>query len=80
MPLVKEIFNTYMIYKSLHQIQKYLLNKHNIKWSLSTVKYILGNPIYCRSDENVINYLNSKNIPVYGEPNGCGFITYNSRP
>ena len=35
---------------------------------------------YCRSDENVINYLNSKNIPVYGEPNGCGFITYNSRP
>lgn len=69
-----------MIYKSLHQIQKYLLNKHNIKWSLSTVKHIFGNHIYCRSDENVINYLNSKNIPVYGEPNGCGFITYNSRP
>lgn len=78
--LVEEIFNTYIFYKSLHQVQKYLLNKHNIKWALSTVKYILSNPIYCKSDENVLNYLNSRNITVYGEPNGCGFITYNVRP
>ena len=77
---VKDIYNTYLNVGSMHQVQKWLYDEHDIKWSLSTVKYILSNPIYCKSDDKVINYLKMKNITVYGTANGNGFISYGSRP
>lgn len=77
---VKDIYSTYLSVGSMHQVQKWLYDEHDIKWSLSTVKYILSNPIYCKSDDKVINYFKMKNIIVYGPANGKGFISYGSRP
>lgn len=77
---VKDIFNSYLKFKSLHKVQIWLYETSDIKWSLSTVRYILSNPIYCCSNSKVIDYLSSKNITVYGTPNGKGFISYGSRP
>ena len=78
--LVTSIFKSYLKYRSLHKVQKRLLFEHNIKWSLSTVKYILSSPIYCKSSSEVVDYFAAKNIPVYQDPNSCGFITYGTRP
>ena len=51
--LVNHIFNKYLDSQSLHKIQKWIYDEHNIKWSLSTVKYILSNPIYCKKHKKI---------------------------
>lgn len=77
--IILSIYNRYLELGSLHKVQQWLLSEHNIKWSLSTVKYILSSPVYCISDEYSYKYL-SNQYKVYGEPDGhSGYITYDNR-
>lgn len=78
--LVPLVYSYYLKSESIHQTQKYVYNEFGIKWAMSTVSYILKSPIYCKSDSRIIDYLRLHGNTVYGEPNGCGIITYNSRP
>lgn len=77
--LVESIFTYYLKTQSMHQVQKWLYT-NDIKWNLSTIKYILTSPVYVKANENVINYLKN-----FGEVFGnCdilhGLISYNRRP
>ncbi|WP_321833440.1 recombinase family protein [Clostridium butyricum] len=77
--LIIDIYNKYLELGSLHKIQKWLLLEHNIKYSLSTVKYILSSPVYCIADDDSFKYL-SNQYTIYGKPDGySGYITYDNR-
>lgn len=83
--LVKLIFNKYLEKKSLSQVVKYLLS-HNIKtklnndWTKTNVISILNNPVYVKTTEEVIKYLNAKGIETLGVPDNIhGMISYNKR-
>lgn len=76
--VIIDIYDKYLDLGSLHKVQKWLLEDKQIKWCLSTIKYILSSPVYCISDEDSYKYLSST-CTVYGKPNGCGYITYDNR-
>jgi len=84
--LVKEIYNKFLLYKSLTAVERYLI-ENDIKtkkgkiFSRNAIKMILKNPIYSTADKNMLMYLNSKGYSIYAEPedfNGRnGIIAYN---
>ena len=81
--VVKLIYETYLKEGSLHKTEVYF-TQNNIKSTSgillekSSLKVILKNPIYVKSDEEVINYLNRNSWNVYGEPDGkSGLLSYN---
>ena len=80
--LVKEIYTLYLDLKSATQVSK-ILAKKGIKGkqdgflNSGRILDILENPAYVISDDKVHNYLKSKKINVFGEPNGCGYLSYN---
>ena len=76
--VIIDIYNKYLELGSLHKVQKWLLEDMQIKWCLSTIKYILSSPVYCISDDTSFKYLSSI-CTVYGNPNGCGYISYDNR-
>lgn len=83
--LVKLIFEKYLKYKSLSQVEKYLL-QNNIKTKRGKdfvkmkIKTILNNPAYVKATKEVFDYLEEKGITVIGEPNGKqGLLLYNKR-
>lgn len=76
--VILEIYDKYLELGSLHKVQKWLLEDKDIKWCLSTIKYILSSPVYCTSDDDSFKYLSSI-CTVYGKPNGCGYISYDNR-
>lgn len=81
--LVKLIYSTYLKEGSLHKTEVYF-TQNNIKSSKgillekTSLKVILQNPIYVKSTEEVIKYLDDNEWNVYGEPDGIsGLLSYN---
>lgn len=83
--LVKLIFTKYWELKSLSQVEKYMLQnniktRHNKDWSKTTIKNILINPVYVKSDISVFNYLKSIGANVYGNADSIhGILIYKKR-
>ncbi|MGN9161269.1 recombinase family protein [Clostridium sulfidigenes] len=82
--LVKDIYNKYLEKKSLSQVGKWSLT-HNFKGKnggdldKSAINAILQNPVYVKSNDNVMQYLTNKNYEVCGNPNGNGLLRYGSK-
>jgi site-specific DNA recombinase len=83
--LVRLIYTKYLELKSLSRVEKYMLS-NNIKtkngndWSKNTLKGILTNPVYVKTDEDVTNYLKSQGANIFGEADGIhGILIYSKR-
>ena len=81
--LVKLIYDTYLKEGSLHKTEVYF-TQNNIKSKKGTLlektslKVILQNPIYVKSTEKVLDYLDKDGWNVYGTPDGeSGILSYN---
>ena len=84
--IVKLIFEKYLEFKSLTQVETYLLQRHiNTKngthFTRFTIRILLSNPVYATADEAVFNYFDINNYDVYSsrdEFNGTkGVMAYN---
>jgi site-specific DNA recombinase len=83
--IVKLIFDMYLDKKSISQVVQ-CLNTKAIKtrmdnaFSKATISGILTNPVYVRTNSNVFEFLNNKNIETLGTPDGIhGMLSYNKR-
>jgi len=81
--LVKIIFETYLKQGSIHQTEKYLM-KNNIVpvsgkyFALATLHKVLKNPLYVKSSDDILKYLDDDGINIYGTPDGIhGILQYN---
>ncbi|WP_300859810.1 recombinase family protein [uncultured Clostridium sp.] len=80
---VKLIYNTYLNVGSLSGTVNYLIqnnikNKKGSFYDMSSLRKILENPVYCRVDQNVIDFLHNQNLQIFGEPDGIhSFLSYN---
>lgn len=77
--IILEVFNLYLKEQSQHKVSK-ILKEKGIDISRSSIKDMLVNPVYVKSDYKVVDYFKNNNIDVFKEPNGCGFLSYNRRP
>lgn len=82
--LVKSFFESYLKLGSLSKLQKHLIinsinTKRNVAWDVKALQLLLRNPVYVKSSELVISYLESKGATVFGEPNGNGILSYNKK-
>ncbi|MEY8002009.1 recombinase family protein, partial [Clostridium sp. Mt-5] len=83
MSLVKLLYKKYLELGSLHKLEVYatqneLKSNNGIVFEKSTLKIILQNPIYVKSNIDVINYLESNGWKVYGESDNLhSLLTYN---
>lgn len=80
--IVKEIYSLYLNLQSATQVAKTLAKrgingKRDGFLNSGRILDILQNPVYVISDDKVHEYLKSKKINVFGEPNGCGYLSYN---
>lgn len=79
---VKIIYEKYLEFQSINKVYKFLFT-NNIKtklgadWNKKKVQLILRNPIYVKSNDKVLNYLNGLGMNVAGIANGNGILTYN---
>ena len=75
--IIKLMFDKYLELGSLYATQKYLLD-NGIKTltTRSSLGKILRNPVYCKSDERVSDYLLNKGFEVVGKANKKGYMTY----
>lgn len=83
---VKLIFDKYLEYKSISQVNKYLLQNSIPKknggsiWQKRGVSDILTNPVYVKANNEIFDYLAGLGIAVVGNPNGKhGLLTYNKK-
>lgn len=83
---VKLIFDKYLEFKSLTQVETYLLQHHittknGSNFTRFTIKTILCNPVYAIADEMILNYFNVNKYDIYSSPeefNGMqGIMAYN---
>lgn len=86
MNIVKLIFEKYLEFKSLTQVETYLLQHHittknGTNFTRFTIRTMLSNPVYAIADEAVFNYFDINNYDVYAshdEFNGTkGVMAYN---
>lgn len=82
--IIKLIYNKYLELGSITQVVSYMFTtsytgKRNKEFSSSTISKILRNPIYVKSNDNVLSYLSNKGMNVCGNANGCGILTYNKK-
>lgn len=82
---VKHLFQKYLEFKSLTKLETFML-QNNIKtkrgsnFSKSNLRIILTNPVYVKSTNEVMEYLQNKGITTCGVPNGSsGILTYNKQ-
>lgn len=81
MKIVKAIYDKYLQDQSISQVSKWALS-NNLKGKnggnidKSAVNVILQNPVYVKSDESVLSYLESEGFEVCGNPNGNGILRY----
>lgn len=47
---------------------------------IKTIANIINNPVYCTSDELSERYLRTLGYEIFGELDGCGYLSYNKRP
>lgn len=81
--LVKLIYETYLKEGSLHKTEVWF-TQHNVKSNTgillekTSLKLILQNPVYVKSSDDVIEYMESSGWNVYGNPDGIhGLLSYN---
>lgn len=79
--LVKLIYKKYIEEKSLSQVSKwsltnYLKGKNGGNLDKSGINAILQNPVYVKSNNDVLKYLANEGYEVCGEPNGNGLLRY----
>lgn len=80
---VKLIYSTYLNVGSLSRTVTYLMqnnikNKKGSFYDMSSLRKILENPVYCRVDQNVIDFLRNQKLQILGEPDGIhSFLSYN---
>lgn len=84
MSLVKIIYDKYIELGSINQVVAYLQegkykSKRDKYFTASTISKILSNPVYVKSDNNVLEYLRNKGMLVTGDKEGYGILTYNKR-
>lgn len=82
--LVKTIYRKFLELGSIHQAtvflqQNRLCGKRGKLLSPSAVSKILTNPAYVKSNDNVLDYLRSIDIQVFGKKDSYGILTYNKR-
>lgn len=83
MNTVKFLYNKYIELGSLHKLEVYaseneIKSKKGIIFEKSTLKIILQNPIYVKSNNAVIDYLKSNGWKVYGKADNLhSLLTYN---
>lgn len=83
--LIKLIYRKYLEYKSISQVEKYLLTnsiktKENLDWTKSGISSVLKNPVYVKANYDVIRHLESMGMFVIGTPNDeYGILIYNKR-
>lgn len=79
--LVKSIYDKYIEKKSLSQVSKWSLT-HHLKGKnggnldKSAINAILQNPVYVKSNNDVMQYLSNKGYDVCGSANGNGLLRY----
>ena len=81
---VELIFKNYLRLKSLTKLETFILNKNILSINLKpytrfSLKNILTNPVYVKSDKDIYNYYENKGINLYGGSwNGInGLMIYN---
>lgn len=81
--IVKVIFSKYLEFKSLSQVEKFML-RSNYKtrtqkiWSRTNIDYILKNTVYVKSSPLVVKYLEEQGSSVFGTPDGIhSLLIYN---
>lgn len=81
--IVKLIYDKYLELKSLSSVEAYLLDNYyktrtGANFRKSTLRSILINPVYAKSNEKIFNYLGSQGMILCGQPDNIhGFLTYN---
>lgn len=82
MEIVKYIYSEYLKLGSLTKLHKFLYERgikgaYNGNFSPSSVSVLLRNPAYVNANDDVFNYLKSKDFEVIGNPdNKHGILTY----
>ncbi|AEY65666.1 recombinase family protein [Clostridium sp. BNL1100] len=84
--LVKDIYDKFIIFKSITKVEKNLLEnrlttKNGVDFSRFSLRFLLTNPVYAIADEALYHYLSGKGYEVYSdikEFNGVnGLMAYN---
>lgn len=81
--LVKLIYHKYLELQSLNSLEAYLLKNYyktrtGCNFRKSTLKLILTNPVYVKSNDKIFDYLSSKGMTLCGESDNIhGYLTYN---
>ncbi|WP_186430037.1 recombinase family protein [Clostridium sp. BSD9I1] len=82
--IVIQIYEKYLETHSLSRTLKFLL-ANNIKgkkggdFGITSLRDILRNPAYVKSDDLVFRYLESKGMNTCGNPDGSGILVYNKK-
>lgn len=88
MNIVKKIYSLFLEYGTLSKVKRQLKNENistrkGNEFSLTALKEILTNPVYCQADTKVRNYFLEKGAEVtFTEKqcnNNCGLMVYNKR-
>lgn len=82
--LIKYFYEQYLNLGSLGKLQKHLIKnnintKRNASWDIKALQLLLRNPVYVKSSDFVISYLESRGATIFGEPNGNGILSYNKK-
>lgn len=72
---IRFIFNTYLENGNLYATHKNLIDLGYRISTVSSLKWILTNPVYCKSSKESSAYL-SKKYEIIGNANGNGYMTY----
>ncbi|WP_024833898.1 recombinase family protein [Ruminiclostridium josui] len=84
--LVKDIYDKFIIFKSITKVEKNLLEnrlttKNGVDFSRFSLRFILTNPVYAIADRNLYNFLSQQGYEIYSdikEFNGVnGLMAYN---
>ncbi len=84
--LVKDIYDKFIIFKSITKVEKNLLEnrlttKNGVDFSRFSLRFLLTNPVYAIADEALYHYLSGEGYEIYSdikEFNGVnGLMAYN---
>ncbi|WP_315120971.1 recombinase family protein [uncultured Clostridium sp.] len=74
--VAKQIFEKYLDTESLSATSKWLKSTYNINKQPTSIKRILSNLVYTKSDIDILRYLESRNITPCKEMDGNGLTSY----
>lgn len=83
MEFVKFLYDKYLELGSLHKLEGYIhenniRSRNNVLYEKSSLKTILQNPIYVKTNTEVVEYLRNSNWTIYGVPDNIhSLLTYN---